>query len=243
MSDRTDPRCPECGGKIGATATYCMHCSADLTAEQTAADTDGNETWDRDPATRDASATGGAPTTEDASATGGAPATEDASATSGAPATEDASATRDRSAGGLDGLPGGTDDGQLLDPDGLVDNTLTVVVGIAGGIVVGLVGTTVLTVVTASPWALLFGFLAWLGATAYLVRLRTVQGAVSKTGYAVALVLLSVPVIAFSPAATVEGGRGSLFVVLAMFVLVPAAVAAAVGWVAGLFVPDDPRGR
>jgi len=219
MSDRTDPRCPECGGKIGATATYCMHCSADLTAEQTAADTDGNETWDRDPATRDASATGGAP------------------------ATGDASATRDRSAGGLDGLPGGTDDGQLLDPDGLVDNTLTVVVGIAGGIVVGLVGTTVLTVVTASPWALLFGFLAWLGATAYLVRRRTVQGAVSKTGYAVALVLLSVPVIAFSPAATVEGSRGSLFVVLAMFVLVPAAVAAAVGWVAGLFVPDDPRGR
>lgn len=28
-----DPRCPECGGKIAATASYCMHCDADLTAD------------------------------------------------------------------------------------------------------------------------------------------------------------------------------------------------------------------
>ena len=33
-----DPRCPECGGPIGQTATYCMHCSADLTTELEAAD-------------------------------------------------------------------------------------------------------------------------------------------------------------------------------------------------------------
>jgi hypothetical protein len=26
-----DPVCPECGGPIGMTSTYCMHCSADLT--------------------------------------------------------------------------------------------------------------------------------------------------------------------------------------------------------------------
>ena len=31
MSD-ADPHCPECGEPIGQTATYCMHCSADLTA-------------------------------------------------------------------------------------------------------------------------------------------------------------------------------------------------------------------
>ena len=28
--ESSDPRCPECGGKIAATASYCMHCDADL---------------------------------------------------------------------------------------------------------------------------------------------------------------------------------------------------------------------
>lgn len=28
--ESADPRCPECGGKITATASYCMHCEADL---------------------------------------------------------------------------------------------------------------------------------------------------------------------------------------------------------------------
>lgn len=28
--ESSDPRCPECGGKIAATASYCMHCEADL---------------------------------------------------------------------------------------------------------------------------------------------------------------------------------------------------------------------
>jgi hypothetical protein len=81
----------------------------------------------------------------------------------------------------------------------------------------------------------------WLVATAYLVRRRTVQGAVSKAGYAVALVLLSVPLVALSPFADIDGGlsgRGGLFVVLLVFVVVPAGIAATVGWVAGRFVPE-----
>jgi hypothetical protein len=28
--ESSDPRCPKCGGKIAATASYCMHCDADL---------------------------------------------------------------------------------------------------------------------------------------------------------------------------------------------------------------------
>jgi len=32
--DSEDPRCPECGEKISATATYCMHCYADLPTEE-----------------------------------------------------------------------------------------------------------------------------------------------------------------------------------------------------------------
>jgi hypothetical protein len=204
----TDPRCPECGEPIGATATYCMHCSADLTDEQAEADTDGDGTWDE---------------TE-------APSVGDvvSDAVSG---TDTGAATS------------GESGGQLLDPDGLVDNALTILVGIVGGAIAGLVGTIVLGVVTNSGYGVLFGILAWLVTTAYLVRQRTVQGAVSKSGYAIALVLLLVPLIALSPFVNVDGGasaRGGLFVVLLVFVGVPAAIAAVVGWVAGRFVPDEP---
>lgn len=34
--DSDDPRCPECGEEISATATYCMHCYADLPTEDSA---------------------------------------------------------------------------------------------------------------------------------------------------------------------------------------------------------------
>lgn len=221
MSHRTnDPRCPECGEPIGQTATYCMHCSADLTDEQAAADADSDESWDRTEAAS-ADASGGGAT---------ASGTDDTATGLGRIAAEAVS----------DGTKE-TNGDQLLAPDGLVDDTLTVAVGIAGGIVIGLVGTVVLGIVTESGWAVAFGMVAWLGATAYLVRRRTVQAAVAKSGYGIALVLLSVPVIAFSPLTSVDGGlgeRGGLFVVLLVFVAVPAGVAAAVGWIASRFVPE-----
>jgi hypothetical protein len=203
--DETDPRCPECDEPIGQTATYCMHCSADLSDEREAVEAD-ELSWD---------------------------------------GTDESSAAVSvaESAGSIADAAGiGTEDGQVLDPDGIVDNTLTAVVGILGGIIVGIVGTSVLIALTESGWALLFGFVAWLGATAYLVRRRTVQGAISKTGYAVAFVLLLVPVIALSPVMQVDGGlegRGEFFGVLLLFVLIPALFAAGVGWVASKFVPDD----
>lgn len=203
-----DPRCPECGGRLGQTATYCMHCSADLTEERAAADTDGDGAWDRGTAT---------PDSRDAGAGNG-----------GSSATEPSGSTA-------------ADEG-LLAPDGVVDDTLTVVVGIAGGVVVGVVGTVALLAATGSAWAVGFGLVTWLGATAYLVRRRTVQAAVAKTGYAVAAVLLLVPVIALSPVVSVDGGigeRGGLFLALLLFVLVPAGVSAAVGWIAAQFVPAD----
>lgn len=227
MSDAADdPRCPECGGPIGATATYCMHCSADLNDELEAADADGDGAWDR---------TGTA-----------SRGPERASAASGA-SSPDAGGTVAAYARSLVGgltARSSTDEGdggRLLAPDGLIDDTLTVLVGIAGGFVVGVVGTTVLGVVTGSGWAVAFGLIAWLGATAYLVRRRTVQAAVAKSGYAVALVLLSVPTVAFSPLVSVDGGvgeRGGLFLALLAFVAAPAGVAAVVGWIASRFVPE-----
>jgi hypothetical protein len=226
MSDTADdPRCPKCGGAIGRTATYCMHCSADLTDERAAADADGDGVWDQaEAATTD-------PRTPTAS---GEP-------SPGVGGTITAYGRTVADAIGNVSSPGAGDSEQLLAPDGLVDNTLTALVGIVGGVVVGVVGTIVLGFVTGSGWAVVFGLVAWLGATAYLVRCRTVQAAVAKSSYGVALVLLLVPVIALSPVSPVDGGieeRGGLFLVLFVFVAVPAGIAATIGWVASRFVPE-----
>jgi hypothetical protein len=161
------------------------------------------------------------------------------------PATSGEGATGGTGAVGGSSSTTSADDGGLLDDDGIVDNTLTAVVGIAGGIVVGIVGTIVLLVLTESGLSLVFGLIAWLGSTAYLVRRRTVQGAISKGAYAVAVVLLLVPLVALAPGLGVDGGageRGGLFVVLLLFVAVPAGIAAVVGWVASKFVPANAGG-
>lgn len=222
MRDASDgPVCPECGEPIGQTATYCMHCSTDLTEERNAADANENGVWDGAEIEPRAGSTSGDP--DAASPGGGNGVVGDVGRWTGT-----GGRSVDRSAG-------------LLDPDGLVDNSLTVVVGIAGGLVVGIVGTVVLAAVTGSGIGLLFGVAAWLGATAYLVRRRTVQAAVSGSGYAVAAVLLLVPFVAVSPVVEVEGGiegRVTGFLVLLVFVAVPAGVAAGVGYVAAQFVPD-----
>ena len=218
MADSEDPHCPECGEPIGQTATYCMHCSADLSDEKAAADTNDDGAWD------EAAGAG--------SSDGSADDSGDSAPTYDPLEDEGGDATVNTDAGG-----------QLLDPDGFVDNTLTVVVGIVGGIVVGIVGTIALLVITGSGWGALLGIVAWLGSTAFLVRQRTVQGAVEKSGYAVAVVLLLIPLIAFSPLADVDGGltgRGTFFLGALLAVSIPAGIAAVVGWVAGRFAPDPP---
>ena len=233
MSD-ADPRCPECGGPIGETATYCMHCSADLSDERSAADADRDGAWD------DGGTTEGA-TSGNADASWGSD-DGDPDATWGPDQS-----TMPGSGGdpyGPMGVPStGEDEGEpRLAPDGLVDDTLTVVVGIGGGLVVGFVGTVALAVTTESGWGILVGVAAWLGSTAYLVRQRTVQGAVAKSGYAVAAVLLLLPLVAFSPAMEVDGGlrgRVTFFVVAFIGVLFPAGLAAGLGYVAGQFVPEE----
>ena len=215
MADSEDPHCPECGEPIGQTATYCMHCSADLSDEQAAADTNDDGAWD--------SGASGSSTAEES----GEP-----EPTYDPLEDEGGNATVSTDAGG-----------QLLDPDGIVDNTLTVVVGIVGGVVVGIVATITLAVMTESVWGFLLGIVAWLGSTGYLVRRRTVQGAVEKSGYAAAVVLLLIPLVAFSPLAGVDGGltgRGTFFLGALLAVSIPAGIAAVVGWVAGRFAPDPP---
>ena len=235
MSD-ADPRCPECGGPIGETATYCMHCSADLSDERTAADADRDGAWD------DRETTEGA-TSGNADASGGSNDGDPEPDVTWGPDQGTTSGSGGDPAGPMGVPTTGADEGEpFLAPEGLVDDTLTVVVGIGGGLVVGFVGTVALAVTTESGWGILVGVAGWLGSTAYLVRQRTVQGAVAKSGYAVAAVLLLLPLVAFSPAMEVDGGlrgRVTFFVVAFIGVLFPAGLAAGLGYVAGQFVPDE----
>lgn len=182
-----DPRCPECGEPIGQTATYCMHCSADLSGSGAVE------------ATEKSSSSGGSPTPTDIEETGG----------------------------------------RLLDPEGLLDDSLTVAVGILGGFVIGLVATVALMFITASVLALV-GVVVWLLSTAYLVRRRTVQEAISRTAYGLALVLVLVPVIPLSPAVETNiAGRAIGFFVLVFVVGIPAGILAGIGYAVSGYVPDD----
>lgn len=133
------------------------------------------------------------------------------------------------------------DGSQVLDPDGTVDTLLTIAVGIGGGLVVGLLGMIVLGALTGSGWAVPFGVLVWLGATVYIGRQRSVQGAIAKTGFATAGALALIPLWAVSPFGGAEGGlleRAGLFVTMFVGVAVPAGFAAGVGWIASRFTPE-----
>jgi hypothetical protein len=183
-----DPRCPECGGPIAATATECLHCGATLAGTTAQDDTAGPQSVGEGPA-RSVSTAAGTPVEHP------------------------------------------------LDPEGVMDNTLTVMVGILGGLIIGVIGTVVLLFLTQSGWGAAFGFAAWLGATAYLVRRRYLFDAVSKTAYGIAGVLLVVPAIAV----LFEGNlvaRGMGFFVMLVIVAIPAGIAAAVGWFASRYVPE-----
>lgn len=204
--DPEDPRCPNCGGPIGATATYCMHCSTDLTEARARADADRDGHWDG--------------------------AASDGTAS-------DRRASDRRASDGTAVEPGSTER-HWLHPDGVVDDTLTAIVGLVGGFVVGLVGTMVLLILTSSGWAFLPGMVAWLAATAHLVTRRSVHEAVSRTAYGVAIVLLLVPFVAFGPSESptdlVE--RVVVFAFMLGGLAVPAAVAAGIGYGVSRIAPD-----
>lgn len=134
----------------------------------------------------------------------------------------------------------GDQGGPLLDPDSMVDDTLTVVVGAIAGVVIGFVTMVALLVSTTSVWlGLGLGAAAWLGSTAYLVRRRSVVGAVSRGAYGVGIVLLLVPFVVFSPAAEAGGlaDRAAGFLTFALVMAVPAGIAGVVGYVASRFDP------
>lgn len=133
------------------------------------------------------------------------------------------------------------DDGDhpLLDSDGVADNSLTVIVAIVGGLIVGAVATAVLLILTQSALGLLLAIVVWFGTTAHLARLPTVQHAVKQAGFFVAGVLLILPVVLAGVSGGTFGEMIGTFLLTLLSVIVPALFAAAVALVAARHVPDQ----
>jgi len=234
--DDADPSCPECGEPVGMNASYCMHCGAEFDFADGVED-DGGGLLDSVADAIDGT-TDDSPDVESTAATvederGG---TIETATDSTAGTSETAGATRDRvgpqggpetsgattSGGSTGAAPGGAgsssgtaDEGRLLDPDGLVDNSLTVIVGIGAGIVIGLISLFVFGIAFGGTGALL-AFVAWLGSTAYLARRRTVFDAVRDGTFGLAAVLV-IAGIGASVTTVIDGNS----VVAALGVLIP----------------------
>lgn len=115
----------------------------------------------------------------------------------------------------------------LLDPDGTIDDSLTVVVGVLGGGVVGLLTFVLFGLATASAWSLFLGFIAGLGATVHLIRRRSVGDAIARAGYGIALLVFVFPVVLFGSA--VEGSSlGERTAVAVVGFVITGTVAAAI---------------
>jgi len=249
--DDADPSCPECGEPVGTNASYCMHCGAEFDfADGVEEDGGGlldsitdaiDGTTDESPEVESTAATvenergGTVGGDTDAGATASVTANTGSTASGG---SDDGSTASGGAGGGSTasrGAEAGTadDSGGLLDPDGLLDNSLTVVVGIGAGIVIGLISLFVFGIAFGGTGVLL-AFVAWLGSTAYLARRRTVFDAVRDGAFGLAAVLV-IAGIGASVGTAMDGNS----IVAALVVLVPfvffAGLVAGTGYAIGTF--------
>ena len=134
-----------------------------------------------------------------------------------------------------------TSGAQLLDPDGVGSMFLTAVVGLVGGFVVGVLLLVFVTGMLSATLGIATGFLVWLGTTIYFARRRTVQEAVSKAAYGIALALLLYALIPFSSTweANSLSTRLTDFVGLLVILAIPVTIVAGVGYLAGRYVPEE----
>lgn len=252
MVDDGDPTCPACGEAVGARASYCMHCGADFESpvDGSAARSTGgaNVGRDRDDPTDsddfrtgireavhslgDGASDSGAVSSDSGSAFG----TESDSAVesdTGSAVEYDSGPAVDYESPSVGDASDAEADGRgWLHPDSLLDDSLTVVVGIVAGLVVGFVALISFGLLFEEA-GVLAALVAWLGGTAYFARRRTVFDAIEFGAYAFAAVLLVAPLGLAVTADADLGGRAVLFV----FALVPlgviAAIVAGVGFFAG----------
>ena len=155
--------------------------------------------------------------------------------TPGAAVAGSDAATAETSGTGFEQTLRGDESRGLLHPEGIVDNSLTVVVGVVGGTVAGLL-TLVLVGLASQHWLSVAPALAvWAGGIGYLSRRRTVGDAVQKTCYGVATLLVLFPVISFAEVTKggTVGGRIVLFLIGELAFGLFAALIAGVGYYVG----------
>jgi hypothetical protein len=215
-------------------ATYCMHCGRHF---EQSPDPD-------DPSPGDDYATGigdsGGTTYDDGGAGGtsesagfdlaGVLPWSDAGGTEGSdPTTRSGATTGSDATGESEGL---------LDPEGLADNALTLVVAVFAGLLIGFVSLFAFAF-SLGAFGFLLALVAWLGSTVYLASRHTVFGAVRYGAYGLAVLLVLMPV-GFAVAA---GGSVTETVVLLVMFSVPfgivAIVVGGIGYLVGLGAPGE----
>lgn len=195
--DNPDEQCPYCGEPISATAIYCMHCYEDLpqsrsgTANQPSTTGASEVSWTNESASDGVASESATDGWSDNSATGSWSGSSSAS-----------SATGD------------SDARYRLHPEGLADNSLTVIVGVLTGSVFGaLAGITILFILN-SALAIPVAIVVWLAVTVHLARRPTLGNAVKRGTTAIAIGLLLVPTIVLSPNASSGSFAGALILFL-----------------------------
>lgn len=122
-----------------------------------------------------------------------------------------------------------------LHPEGFLDDSLTVTVGVVAGAVGGALVATALAWALPGGWPFLAGAAAWVLTTVSVARSRTVFGAVRTGGYLLALVLVALPLAVSLTAPMADPGdtRLELALVLAVFAWPVAGLLAGVGHLVG----------
>lgn len=200
--EAADPRCPECGGKISGTASYCMHCHVDLPQEgDLASSSDAGETVLADDGVDETGTEYDTPTDAQASSNDQGRATS--VGTELADTLEGFGRDRDRHR--LDGFAGRlasliwTD---VPDPEGVPDHTFTAplwlrfIVGVTAGFFVYMVflGTSVFLLDGAPVIPGVVNFVGFFVIMWWLIRKPLPSDIVGDACYAIALLLLSLPV-------------------------------------------------
>ncbi len=240
--DAANPRCPECGEEISATASYCMHCYADLPTGDTGADVSPADDIDTSEPTVDRSDIYGEDSGNGLS-TGDSPTGEsgDESGLFGAVPNPHS----------LDGLAGHVASMLWTDvpeSEGVSRDSVTaplwmrVPVAIICGLVAFVVFVILFTVLLndislpGDGWLLLVGFA---GIMVWLVRKPLPSDIVGDTCYGIALMLLTIPVavllnrlVRMAAGADLSLEMTGVFAVLALFlVMVPAVLFLVLGYV------------
>lgn len=129
--------------------------------------------------------------------------------------------------------------GGILDSNGLLDRAVIVVIAVITGFVSGVPVWLVVSGVSVGV-GLAAGILVWIGAGAYLIRRRTLNAAVSKAAYVIAIAIMSVSLVVFTPTwrSDVVVTLPVDFVLLAVLCAIPAAVVGGVGVLAERYIPE-----